>query len=217
LAARENGLADSLSLSLSLADACNPLLQAHLTWAQDNTKAAGFPFAVSPPFCAPSRADPSGLGHEATIYSSVQGSPRGQNANRSVTVSHRRATSSPQTPSNGFRTRRITRRYFLGRVFGPLADSHRTELGPPLGLPGKSSMEMSCALPTEGGVARSSSSSSQRGDEEAYRPKHQGTPRSSFRPCEGSRAALANHAMENSLRVPTDRPKVKLNPSHQQQ
>jgi hypothetical protein len=130
-----------------------------------------------------------------------------------VTVSHRRATSSPQTPSNGFRTRRITRRYFLGRVFGPLADSHRTELGPPLGLPGKSSMETSCSLPTEGGVARSSSSSSQRGDEEAYRPKHQGTPRSSFRPCEGSRTALANHAMENSLRVPTDRPKVKLNPS----
>jgi hypothetical protein len=29
LAARENGLADSLSLSLSLANACNPLLQAH--------------------------------------------------------------------------------------------------------------------------------------------------------------------------------------------
>jgi hypothetical protein len=50
LAARENRLADSLSLSLSLADACNPLLQAHPTWAQDNTKAAGFPFAVSPPF-----------------------------------------------------------------------------------------------------------------------------------------------------------------------
>jgi hypothetical protein len=48
LAARENGLADSLSLSL--ADACNPLLQAHPTWAQDNTEATGFPFAVSPPF-----------------------------------------------------------------------------------------------------------------------------------------------------------------------
>jgi hypothetical protein len=28
-----------------------------------------------PPFCAPSRADPSGLGHAATIYSSVQGPP----------------------------------------------------------------------------------------------------------------------------------------------
>jgi hypothetical protein len=26
------------------ADACNPLLQVHPTWARDNTKAAGFPF-----------------------------------------------------------------------------------------------------------------------------------------------------------------------------
>jgi hypothetical protein len=30
-----------------------PLLQAHPTWAQDNTKATGFPFAVSPsPLCS---------------------------------------------------------------------------------------------------------------------------------------------------------------------
>jgi hypothetical protein len=29
---------------------------------------------IAPP-CVPSRADPSGLGHEATIYSLVQGSP----------------------------------------------------------------------------------------------------------------------------------------------
>jgi hypothetical protein len=74
LAARENGLADSLSLSLSLANACNPLLQAHPTWAQDNTEAAGSPLLFSP-LCAPSRADPSRLGHAATIYSSVQGPP----------------------------------------------------------------------------------------------------------------------------------------------
>jgi hypothetical protein len=67
------------SLALSHADACNPLLQAHPTWAQDNTKADGFPFCLSPsllsPLRAPSRADPSGLGHAATIYSSVQGPP----------------------------------------------------------------------------------------------------------------------------------------------
>jgi hypothetical protein len=31
-------------LAPSHTDACNPLLQAHPTWAQDNTKAAGFPF-----------------------------------------------------------------------------------------------------------------------------------------------------------------------------
>jgi hypothetical protein len=60
-------------LSLSLANACNPLLQAHPPWAQDNTRPQ-FPLTVFPP-CVPSRADPSGLGHAATIYSSVQGPP----------------------------------------------------------------------------------------------------------------------------------------------
>jgi hypothetical protein len=50
----------------------SPLLQAHPTWAQGNT---GFPFACFFPLHAPSRADPSGLGHTVTIYSSVQGPP----------------------------------------------------------------------------------------------------------------------------------------------
>jgi hypothetical protein len=59
----------SLSLSRSLANTCNPLLQAHPPWAQDNTKPR-----FSPP-CVPSRADPSRLGHTTTIYSSVQGPP----------------------------------------------------------------------------------------------------------------------------------------------
>jgi hypothetical protein len=56
LAARENGPTRK-SLALSHADACNPLLQAHPTWAQDNTKAAGFPFCLSPfpPSCSVSR------------------------------------------------------------------------------------------------------------------------------------------------------------------
>ena len=48
-------------------------------------KAADFPFCLSPlffPLRAPSRADPSGLGHAATIYSSVQGPPRGRNADK---------------------------------------------------------------------------------------------------------------------------------------
>jgi hypothetical protein len=46
-----------------------------------NTKAAGFPpltpVSLRPPspLCAPSRADPSGLGHAATIHSSAQGPP----------------------------------------------------------------------------------------------------------------------------------------------
>jgi hypothetical protein len=50
----------TVSLSLSHANACNPLLQAHPTWAQDNTKAAGFPFAVFPPFVI--RITPTHLG-----------------------------------------------------------------------------------------------------------------------------------------------------------
>jgi hypothetical protein len=69
VAARENGLTGRLSLSH--ANACNPLLQAHPYWAQDNTS-RGSPYC-SP--CVPSRADPSGLGHAAIIYSSVQGPP----------------------------------------------------------------------------------------------------------------------------------------------
>jgi hypothetical protein len=46
-----------------------------------NTKAAGFPppslapAALSSPLRAPSRADPSGLGHAATFHSSAQGPP----------------------------------------------------------------------------------------------------------------------------------------------
>jgi hypothetical protein len=46
------------------------------------TRRPRFPLAVSPPLCVPSRADPSGLGHAATIYSSVQGPPRGRNADK---------------------------------------------------------------------------------------------------------------------------------------
>jgi hypothetical protein len=62
----------SLSPSRTLV---TPLLQVHPTWAQDNTEAAGFPFCLSlPPFVL-CLADPSGLGHAATIYSSVQGPP----------------------------------------------------------------------------------------------------------------------------------------------
>jgi hypothetical protein len=68
VAAREDGLTNRLSPSL--ANTCNPLLQAHPPWAQDNTSHS----SLFPP-CVPSRADPSGVGHTATIYSSVQGPP----------------------------------------------------------------------------------------------------------------------------------------------
>src|SRR5688500_18936357 len=69
---RAGGRADGQALPLSLANACNPLLQAHPPWAQDNTS-RGSPYCFPP--CVPSHADPSGLGHAATIYSSVQGPP----------------------------------------------------------------------------------------------------------------------------------------------
>jgi hypothetical protein len=49
-------------------NACNPLLQAHPPWAQDNTSHG------SPP-CVPSRADPSGLGHAMTILLIGPGTP----------------------------------------------------------------------------------------------------------------------------------------------
>jgi hypothetical protein len=67
-------------LAPSRVDACNPLLQAHPTWARDKHEGR----VISPltpvslrllPLRAPSRADPSGLGHAAIIYSSVQGPP----------------------------------------------------------------------------------------------------------------------------------------------
>jgi hypothetical protein len=62
-------------LALSHADACNPLLRAHPTWARDKHEGHVFPlYACLPlvsPLRAPSHADPSGLGHAATIYSSV--------------------------------------------------------------------------------------------------------------------------------------------------
>jgi hypothetical protein len=61
-----------LSLSLSHANACNPLLQAHpAALGAGQHEGRGFPLLFSP-LCVPSRADPSGLGHAATIYSSVQ-------------------------------------------------------------------------------------------------------------------------------------------------
>jgi hypothetical protein len=65
----------SLSLSLSHTNACNPLLQAHPSaLGTGQHEGRGFPFTVLP-LCVSSRVDPSGLGHTATIYSSVQGPP----------------------------------------------------------------------------------------------------------------------------------------------
>jgi hypothetical protein len=62
-----------LPLSLSHADACNPPTASAPDLGAGQHEGRGFPLSRFSPLCAPSRADPSGLGHAATIYSSVQG------------------------------------------------------------------------------------------------------------------------------------------------
>jgi hypothetical protein len=64
--------ADEQARSLSLANACNPYCK-RIPLAQDNTS------RVFPP-CVPSRANPSGVGHAATILLVGPGTPRGRNA-----------------------------------------------------------------------------------------------------------------------------------------
>jgi hypothetical protein len=76
LVAREDGLADSLSLSHSpsrtlVTSYCKRTRPGRRTTQRPRVS----PFAVLPPLRAPSRANPSGLGHTTTIYSSVQGPP----------------------------------------------------------------------------------------------------------------------------------------------
>jgi hypothetical protein len=73
---RAGGRADepAPSLSLSLASACNPYCKC-IPLAQDNMS------HVFPP-CVPSRANPSGLGHAATILLVGPGTPRGRNADK---------------------------------------------------------------------------------------------------------------------------------------
>jgi hypothetical protein len=64
---RAGGWADEQAHSLSLANACNPYYE-RIPMAQDNTS------RVFPP-CVPSRANPSGLGHAATILLVGLGTP----------------------------------------------------------------------------------------------------------------------------------------------
>jgi hypothetical protein len=60
--------------SLTRVGACNPLLQAHPTWARDEHKGLEISTSLTPasgdlasPLRARPRADPSGLGHAATF------------------------------------------------------------------------------------------------------------------------------------------------------
>jgi hypothetical protein len=66
---RAGGRADEQAHSLSLANTCNPYYE-RIPLAQDNTS------RVFPP-CVPSRANPSGLGHAATILLVGPGTPPG--------------------------------------------------------------------------------------------------------------------------------------------
>jgi hypothetical protein len=68
------GRADEQARSLSPANACNPYYEC-TPLAQDNTS------HVFPP-CVPSRANPSRLGHAATILLVGPGTPRGRNAGK---------------------------------------------------------------------------------------------------------------------------------------
>jgi hypothetical protein len=80
LAARENGPttpAPSLSPTRMLVTPyCKRI---HLPWAQDNTKAAGFPFTVLPPLCPVSRR-PIWAGTRNDNLLVGPGTPRGRNA-----------------------------------------------------------------------------------------------------------------------------------------
>ena len=58
--------------SLTRVDACNPLLQAHPTWARDEHEGRGISTSLTPvsghlasPFALARTLDPSGLGHAA--------------------------------------------------------------------------------------------------------------------------------------------------------
>jgi hypothetical protein len=72
--------------SLSRVDACNPLLQAHPTWARDGHGGREISTSLTPvsghltsPLRARPRVDPSGLGHAATFTRRLR-DPRSRNA-----------------------------------------------------------------------------------------------------------------------------------------
>jgi hypothetical protein len=76
LAARENGLSDSLSLSHSPSRTLVTPYCKRTRPGRRTTRRPQVPLLLFSPLRAPSRADPSGLGHATAINSSVQGPPR---------------------------------------------------------------------------------------------------------------------------------------------
>ena len=74
MAAREDGATRRVPRSPPTWTLVTPYCKRTRPGRRTNTEVAGFPLS-STPLRAPSRADPSGLGHAATIHSSVQGPP----------------------------------------------------------------------------------------------------------------------------------------------
>jgi hypothetical protein len=76
--------------SLSRVDACNPLLQAHPTWARDEHEGRGIPTSLTPvagrlapsPLHARPRARPIWAGARSDTHSSARGTPRSRNADK---------------------------------------------------------------------------------------------------------------------------------------
>ena len=79
--------------SLTRVDACNPLLQAHLTWARDEHEGRGTSTSLtldsghlaSPPFALAHALDPSGLGHAAHSLVGL-GTPLSRNADSNIVL-----------------------------------------------------------------------------------------------------------------------------------
>ena len=79
--------------SLTRVDACNPLLQAHPTWARDEHEGRGTSTSLtpvsghlaSPPFALAHALDPSWLGHAAHSLVGL-GTPLSRNTDNMITL-----------------------------------------------------------------------------------------------------------------------------------
>jgi hypothetical protein len=78
VAARENGQLNAPPLSLSLANACNPLLQVYPPWAQDNTRPRVSPHCFPPCVSVSRRPIWAGTRNDNLLVG--PGTPRGRNA-----------------------------------------------------------------------------------------------------------------------------------------
>jgi hypothetical protein len=98
--------------SLTRVDACNPLLQAHPTWARDEHEGCGISTSLttrlrpprSPPFALAHALNPSGLGHAAHSLVGL-GTPRSRNADNTGHVRCSKEERPQELASLGFSLR----------------------------------------------------------------------------------------------------------------